>query len=149
MMDKIHDLLCVPLKQIIDERGAVYQYLKSTGDTFRGFGEAYYSKVNTNVVKGWKFHKEIHQHFCVPFGRIKLIAYDCRIDSPSYGAIQEIIIDDRENYQMISMRPEIWYSFQALSEPFALLANIINKPHDPAESLNLPLDNKEIPYVWK
>lgn len=145
----IHDLRLTTLNQIIDERGAVYHYLKSTQETFKGFGEAYYSKINPAVIKGWKLHSLVHQHFCVPFGEIKIVIYDNRENSPTKGLFDEFILNDTNNYNLLSMPPNLWYSFKCLSENFSLLANIIDQLHKPEESKNLPILTNEIPYVWK
>lgn len=146
---KIHDLQLSVLKQIKDERGAVYHYLKSTDTTYNGFGEAYYSKINPAVIKGWKLHYRIHQNFCVPIGTVKIVVFDDRKDSPSKGEFDEIILNDTTNYHLLSMPPGLWYSFKCISDDYALLANIINLAHDPLESITLPLLNSTIPYDWK
>ena len=62
------------LKQFKDKRGAVFHVLKESDKHFIKFGEAYISKVNSDMVKGWKYHKKMHQNFSVPFGKIK---YSC------------------------------------------------------------------------
>lgn len=146
---KIHDLQVLPLKQIRDERGAVYHYLKSSDNSFKGFGEAYYSKINPNVIKGWKLHRRLHQNFCVPFGDVKIVIFDDRIDSPSRGEFDEIVLNDTDSYYLLSMPPGLWYSFKCISGNFSLLANIINEGHDPLESITLSLENNIIPYDWK
>jgi len=145
----IHDLLLTPLKQIGDERGSVFHYLKAKSPSYHGFGEAYYSKVKEGVVKGWKNHTKIYQNFCVPYGRIKLVIYDNRLNSLTLGAMDEIILDDTNNYNLLSMPSGLWYAFKCESPGFSILANIINLQHDPDESLTLPLDTKDIPYEWK
>lgn len=144
----IHDVKYTKLKQIVDNRGAVFHYLKSIDDSYKGFAEAYFSKINYDFVKGWKLHKKTQQNLCVPYGVVKIVLYDERTDSKSYGIIQEIILDDNENYHLLSIPPQIWYSFKALSSPFAVLSNIINHQHDPMESENKDLDNNSIPYDW-
>lgn len=145
----IHDLKLVPLNQIIDERGAVLHYLKSNSELFKGFGEAYFSKINTGVIKGWKLHYRVHQNFCVPFGSVLIVFYDGREDSPTFGAMDEVLLNDLDEYKLLSIPPGIWYSFKCVSDHYALLSNIINATHDPSESRNLPLNNQEIPYEWK
>ena len=147
--NKIHDLELIPLNQIKDDRGAVYHYLRSTNRTFKGFGEAYYSKINSKIIKGWKLHNRIHQNLCVPFGEVKIVVYDDRLHSPSRGFLMEIILNDTNNYQLLSIPPGLWYSFKCISDDFALLANIIDKEHDELESINLPLINSNIPYECK
>lgn len=146
---QILDLRLIKLKQIKDERGAVFHYLKSNNETFKGFGEAYYSKINPNIIKGWKLHHQIHQHFCVPFGAVKIVVFDGRENSDTKGLIDEIILDDNFNYFLLSMPPGLWYSFKCISEHASLLANIIDQPHNVLESITLPLINNMIPYEWE
>lgn len=145
---KIHDLSLVPLKQIIDPRGAVYHYFKADDPNFKGFGEAYFSKINPGVIKGWKYHHELFQHFCVPFGAIEIVVYDGREGSATYGAVDKVLLNDNNNYAKLSMPPKLWYSFKCVSEGFSLLANIIDKAHRPDESEVLSLDTNIIPYEW-
>lgn len=145
----IHDLKLIQLKQIVDERGAVLHYLKADLEEFKGFGEAYFSKINADVVKGWKYHHRVHQNFCVPFGTVMIVVYDNRETSPTFGAIDEIILNDNEEYQLLSMPPCLWYSFKCISNSHSLLSNIVNEVHDPLESKSLPLNNHDIPYEWK
>lgn len=145
----IAGLNLTPLKQIGDERGAVFHFLKSDSSNFKNFGEAYFSKINEGVVKGWKYHKLAEQNFCVPFGAVKIVVYDNRPHSATQGNVQEILLDDKENYQLLSMPACLWYSFKSVSKDYSLLANIINITHSPEESMTLPLGTTEIPYEWK
>ena len=145
----IDGVILTPLKLISDERGAVLHFLRSDSSNFKRFGEAYFSLINHNVVKGWKKHKVINQNFCVPHGIIKIVIYDNRKDSVTKGIIQEIILDNNLNYKLLSMPPDLWYSFKGVGNDYSLLANIIDNPHTNEESENLPLFTKLIPYEWK
>lgn len=144
----IKDLVLTPLKQISDDRGAVFHFLKSDSSNFKNFGEAYFSKINVGVIKGWKLHTIAEQNFCVPYGAVKIIVFDNRLNSSTRGVIQEIILNDFDNYFLLSMPAGLWYSFKCISNEAAILANIINIIHSPTEALSLPLETKEIPYEW-
>jgi dTDP-4-dehydrorhamnose 3,5-epimerase len=144
----ITDLIVTPLKQISDERGAVFHFLKSDSSSYKNFGEAYFSKINEGVVKGWKLHFLAQQNFCVPYGVVKLVIFDNRKGSETKGLIQEIIIDDSSNYNLVSFPSNLYYSFKCLSKDFAILANISSEIHDPKESIILPHNNDLINYQW-
>jgi len=144
----IEGVVLTPLKQIKDERGAVFHVMKSSEKQFNKFGEAYFSKINNNVIKGWKFHKEMKQNFCVPFGKLKLVLFDNRENSKSKGLINEIILDDSKNYKRVTIPKNIWYSFKCHSDPYCLLLNISNIEHDPLESKTLDINSTKIPYSW-
>jgi dTDP-4-dehydrorhamnose 3,5-epimerase len=151
MGNKITNIQGVSLRkltQLHDERGAVYHYLKTTSPEFAGFGEIYYSKILSNIVKGWKMHKESIQNFCVPYGVLKIVLVDNRKDSPTVGTINEIILNDSDQYYLLTIPPNIWYSFKSLSPDFTLLSNFINIEHNPSEGENLPLNSPKIKYEW-
>ena len=50
----IKDVVVTSLKQIHDDRGAVFHVLKKSENQLDSFGEVYFSKINFNIVKGWK-----------------------------------------------------------------------------------------------
>ncbi len=137
-----------PLKVFPDERGKVMHMLRSDAPFFEEFGEVYFSLVNANIVKGWKQHKKMTQHFAVPIGNMKIVFYDDRKESPTYKKIQEVSIGE-DNYQLIKVPPMIWYAFGALNNKKALLTNCADMPHDPEESATLELSDKTIPYSWE
>ena len=136
------------LKQIEDERGAVLHMMRSDSSFFSKFGEVYFSIVNPKVVKAWKCHKKMSQHFAVPIGRIKLILFDNRSGLPESAVVEEIILGRPDKYYMVCIPPMIWYGFQGISETLSLLANCSDMPHDPKESEQLPISNSHIHYNW-
>ena len=145
---EIIDLKLTSLKQIFDERGAVFHFLRSDSINFKTFGESYFSIVNPSTIKGWKIHTKIYQNFCVPHGAVKFVIFDNRKNSPSKGVIQEVVLDNQVNYFLLSMPPGLWYSFKCISKEASIISNIIDMPHTPDESKSIPLINKEIPYEW-
>ncbi|MDA7931147.1 dTDP-4-dehydrorhamnose 3,5-epimerase family protein [Akkermansiaceae bacterium] len=145
----IEGLRVTSLKQVKDERGAVFHVLKNSDNHFMGFGEAYLSKIYHNVIKGWKCHKEMFQNFSVPYGEVKLVVFDGREESSSYQLVNKFILSPDKNYKLISIPPNLWYGFQSLTGPFSLLLNISDMEHDPEESKSLPLDYFQVHYDWE
>ena len=121
--------------------------IRSTDPHFKKFGEIYFSKTLPGVIKGWKLHKEIFQHMVVPEGKIQIVLYDARKDSGTFGKTQSIQFGE-DNYSMVIVPPNVWYSFKAISNTPAFIANCTTAPHDPKESTTLPLDSNEIPFRW-
>ena len=141
---KIEGLAIKKLKQIIDNRGAVFHFIKNSDNEFYSFGEIYFSKINFNIIKGWKYHKKIVQNICVPYGSVKFVIYDNRINSQTNGKIIEIILNSENDYQLLTLPPCVWYSFKGLSNEYSLICNLISETHDLNESKILPLDNNII-----
>lgn len=143
----IEGVIIQELKQIVDERGKVMHMLRADSPLFTQFGEIYFSVVNPGVVKAWKRHYKMTQHFAVPVGKIKLIIYDNRENSPTLEKI-EILEIGEGNYCLVKIPPMLWYGFQGLSAVPALIANCTNIPHDQNEVERCGLFDKVIPYNW-
>jgi dTDP-4-dehydrorhamnose 3,5-epimerase len=136
-----------PLKQMVDERGAVLHMLRCDSPLFTRFGEIYFSLVLPGVVKAWKRHRRMTQHFAVPVGKIRLVLYDDRDGAP--GQLEEYILGRPDHYALCRIPPLVWYGFQGLADQPSLLANCTDLVHDPAEVENLTASSPIFPYTWK
>jgi dTDP-4-dehydrorhamnose 3,5-epimerase len=149
LQSEIAGVVIQPLKQMVDQRGAVLHMMRADSPLFQGFGEIYFSLVRPGVVKAWKRHLQITQHFAVPVGKIRLVLYDDRPTAPSRGRLEEYVLGRPEYYCLIRIPPLLWYGFQGLGTAPSLVANLTDYVHDPQESEGLPPDSAAIPYGWK
>ena len=143
----IEGVQVIPLRRIPDERGAVCHMLKCTAAHFLQFGEIYFSNVYRGVVKGWHQHHEMTLNYACIYGRIKLVLYDDRENSPTRGTLMEIFLG-AENYALVIIPPEVWNGFKGMSAPYAIVANCCTHPHDPSRSTRLDPFQNHIPYDW-
>lgn len=111
-------------------------------------GEVYFSETEAGRVKAWKCHTRQTQRFAVPWGRLKIVLYDDRADSPSFGRLEEHILGRPDAYRLLCIPPLVWYGFAALGDTPALLCNCPDLPHDPAEARRRDADTPDIPYRW-
>ena len=151
-MEGASDILGVviqPLKQMVDERGAVLHMLRCDSPLFTRFGEIYFSLVLPGVVKAWKRHQRMTQHFSVPMGKIRLVLYDDRAGGASRGRLEEHTLGRPDHYALIRIPPLVWYGFQGMADQPCLVANCTDLIHDPAEVENLPASSPIFPYSWK
>ena len=143
----IYGVKVTPLKQLIDERGKVMHMMREDSEVFQRFGEIYFSCTHPGVVKAWHLHKRMTLNYAVIHGKLKVVLYDDRLDSPSKGIVQEIFISP-ENYRLVTVPPLVWNGFKAVGTDTAIVANCATLPHDPQEmDRKSPLD-KSIPYDW-
>jgi len=145
---KIQGVQIFPLNQIADERGAVLHMMRSDAPHFQEFGEIYFSEINPGIVKAWKKHKLMTQNLAVPEGRIRLVIFDDRDNSPSKSIAEEIIVGRPDRYSLVRIPPRLWYGFQGISNMPSLVANCPDLPHDPKEVSRLDSSDKRIPYEW-
>ena len=123
--------------------------LRSDDRNFKHFGEIYFSQVYPKKIKAWHLHKKMTLNYVAVFGKIKLVLYDDRKRSKSYGKIQEIIISER-NHKLISIPPFIWNGFCSVGKEKAILANCSDiQKFDKKEIIRLPHDDPKFPHNWK
>ncbi|RJQ38991.1 MAG: dTDP-4-dehydrorhamnose 3,5-epimerase [Dehalococcoidia bacterium] len=143
----IEGVKVIPLRRIPDERGTIFHMLRATDSHFQKFGEIYFSTIYKDVIKGWHQHREMTLSYACIFGRIKLVLYDERKESPTKGSLVEIFLG-QDSYSLVVIPPEVWNGFKGMSEPYAMVANCCTHVHDPLRSMRLdPLKN-HIPYDW-
>ena len=88
----IEGVQVIPLKRIPDERGTVFHMLRRTDPHFIEFGEIYFATIYKNVIKGWHKHSEMTLNYACIAGRIKLVIYDDRENSPTQGGLMEVYL---------------------------------------------------------
>ena len=146
-MDKIEGLKVHDLSIFNDERGSLLHILSSKNYPDFIFGECYGSETKPGVIKAWKRHQKISQNFAVILGKIKLVIFDTRKESPSFN--RSFIIElSRENYKLVHVPKGLWYGFQCTSKINGIIINCIDKPYDPLESETRLIKNLPFEYEW-
>lgn len=135
-----------PLKVIANPKGDIFHGIKQSDDGFISFGEAYFSNVNLDEIKGWKKHTRMTLNLIVPVGAINFVIYDNREGSETKGQFEshELSLD---NYQRLTIQPGLWMAFQGVGEGQNMLLNIASIEHDKSESENV--EQEQIPYDWE
>ena len=134
------------MKHIVVPKGDIYHALKSTDDGYVGFGEAYFSQIESGKIKGWKRHNRMALNIVVVAGAIRFVIYDDRANSPTCGLFENVILSPSDNYKRLSIAPGLWMAFQGLGNGVSMLLDIIPEPHDPSEASRKELF--EIPYQF-
>ena len=118
--------------------GDVMHGLKSIDSSFVGFGEAYFSIIDHQSIKGWKRHKRMTLNLIVPTGSVKFVIYDDRIESSSCGEFKVVELS-RDNYNRLTISPMLWLGFQGIGKEENIVLNVASIPHDPEE-----VDKKDV-----
>jgi dTDP-4-dehydrorhamnose 3,5-epimerase len=141
----INGLILTPMRIIDVMGGSVLRVMNTHEESCVGFGEAYFSTVEYNTIRGWKMHKEMTLNLVVPMGSIRFVVYDGRNSSSTFGNFQEFILS-RSNYNRLTIPPGVWVGFQGVGVEDNILLNIANIPHDDNEVDHVPLE--EFDYNW-
>jgi len=132
-------IILTPLKQIHNSKGDIYHAMKKSDDGFDGFGEAYFSTIHKDDIKGWKKHTKMTLNLVVPFGEIEFVIYD--ENTKEFFSVKI----SQNNYQRLTVKSGLWVAFRGIQEN-SMLLNLASIEHDPDEANNV--DISEINYVW-
>lgn len=132
-------VVLTPLKQIHHPKGDIFYAMKKSDDGFDGFGEAYFSTINQDDIKGWKKHTKMTLNLVVPVGEIEFVVYD--ENSKEFFSVKL----SQNNYQRLTVKPNLWMAFRGVGE-YNMLLNLASVEHDPSEAVNKELS--DIPYEW-
>ena len=137
------------LRVIPDERGWLMEMLRSDWEEYEKFGQVYVTAAFPGVVKGWHYHKLQTDHFVCVHGMAKVVLYDRREDSPTYGEVNEFFIGDR-NPCLLKIPPSVVHGFRGTGQDVALIVNVPTQlyNYDNPDEYRLPFDTDEIPYDW-
>ena len=132
-------IILTPLKQIHNPKGNIFHAMKKSDEGFDGFGEAYFSTVNKDDIKGWKQHTKMTLNLVVPVGEIEFVVYNDK--NKEFFSVKL----SHENHQRLTVRPGLWMAFRGVGE-YNMLLNLASIEHDPSEAVNI--DISEIKYDW-
>ena len=143
----IEGVKIIKKKQFIDERGKIMKMLRSDDEEFKKFGEIYFSYTYPGAIKAWHRHKVMTLTYAAVFGKIKLVLYDDRPSSSTYGKIDEIFLSD-ENYFTVTIPPLIWNGFKSIESKTSIIANCTDIPHSENEIERKKFNDPSINYDW-
>ena len=135
----IKDVVITYLNVINTPGGNVMHAMKGSSIGYKGFGEAYFSKIEKGAIKAWKRHKNMTLNLVVPIGEIRFVLFDDR--KVSNNQFQEVVIS-KGNYCRLTVPPMIRMGFQNLSNDSSMLLNIADMEHNPNE-----IDTKSIEQI--
>jgi len=135
----VDGVILTPLKIVNNQKGDIYHAMKKSDDGFDGFGEAYFSSIIKDSVKGWKKHTHMTLNIVVPVGEIEFVVYD-----DLNGNFFSVTLSQK-NYQRLTIKSGYWLAFRGVGENNILL-NLASIEHDSSEVFKAELN--EISYDW-
>ncbi|MEO0108702.1 MAG: dTDP-4-dehydrorhamnose 3,5-epimerase family protein [candidate division WOR-3 bacterium] len=138
------------LRLIPDERGYLMELLRADDEIFEKFGQVYVSVVYPGVVKGWHYHKNQTDHIAVVKGMAKLVLYDRREASPTFGQVREFFIGEL-NPTLVKVPPLVLHGMKGIgTEP----AYFINCPtevynYEKPDEYRVDPNDSSVPYDWR
>ena len=141
----LNEICVTPLKRISVTGGDVLHAMKKSDEGFEGFGEAYFSTINKNEIKGWKKHLKMTMNIFVPVGEVTFVLFDDRENSNSVNNFFSVTLSP-SNYYRLTVPPGIWHAFKGHNHDLNLILDIADMEHQPDEIIRIDLD--KISFNW-
>jgi len=137
------------LKPIADERGWLMEILRSDWEEYDRFGQVYLTSCYPGVVKAWHYHKNQTDHFVCIRGMAKVVLYDSREGSSTFGQVNEFFMGER-NSVLLKIPPLVYHGFKGIGKEESWIINVPTERYNYKEpdEYRLPFDSKDIPYDW-
>ena len=146
-MDQINieGVLLTPLKKIPHPKGNIFHAMKRNDPGFSAFGEAYFTEINFNEIKGWNRHQRMTLNLIVPVGKVIFVIHDDRKKSKTKGVFWDIEVSAGA-YRRLTVPPGLWLAFKGKNDGLNLILNLADLEHNSAEVEKLDLEG--FPYDW-
>lgn len=131
----------------VDHRGRVFEVYAGVSDFWQDpVVYCYTFTIRSLQTKGWGLHLEKEDRYTLIHGEVLTVMYDARLDSPTHGVVQKVILTD-QGMRQLRIPTGVWHMNVNLSESEAFLINHPTRVyhHADPDRLLLPWDAPEIP----
>jgi dTDP-4-dehydrorhamnose 3,5-epimerase len=104
-------------------------------------------------VRAWGLHQKSTDRLFVACGLVKIVVFDGRTGSPTFGKFNEITVSDK-NPGLLTIAPLLYHGWKNIGTSEAITINMPDRlyDHDKPDALDLPWDSdaarRLIPYQW-
>jgi dTDP-4-dehydrorhamnose 3,5-epimerase len=146
----IDGVLIKKLKVLADERGRLMEILRTDDEMFSCFGQVYMTTAYPGVVKGWHYHKKQSDNMAVVQGMMKIVLYDGREGSKTFGEVNEFFAGVH-NPILVHIPPLVFHGFKCTSTEEAIVVNTPTDSYNYREpdEFRVHPHNNDIPYDWQ
>ena len=118
------------LKKIKSSEGSIIKFINKNSKYFLKFGEVYFSTINHNVEKKWRYHYKMHLNIFVLKGKIKFYFYD---KNKKLKNLPKYLTCSEKDPVCLSIPPKIWFKFKGIGKEENMLVNFSNIVHSDDE----------------
>ena len=138
------------LRVIPDERGRVMEILRRDDEVFEKFGQVYMTTSYPGVIKGWHYHDLQDDNMTVVKGMMKVVLYDGRKDSPTYGEVNEFFVGEH-NPMLVHIPKGVYHGWKNIGTEEAIVVNTVTEPYnyENPDEHRVAYDDPNIPYDWE
>jgi dTDP-4-dehydrorhamnose 3,5-epimerase len=134
-----------------DERGTLCEILNSAWGVHPApLVSVYQFTIRPGKVKGWHVHRLHDDRIFISRGEVRVVLYDSREDSPTFGLVNEIFRSALDRDLMV-IPIGVYHAHQNCGTEDALFISMPTRAYDHADPdvYRLPVHNDVIPYRFE
>jgi dTDP-4-dehydrorhamnose 3,5-epimerase len=131
----------------VDHRGRVFEVFPGESEFWADpVVYCYAFTVRPMQTKGWGLHLEKDDRYTLIDGELLTILYDARLDSPTHGQVQKVVLSAQGARQLL-IPTGVWHMNVNVADREALLINHPTKVyvHEQPDRLMLPWNTSALP----
>jgi dTDP-4-dehydrorhamnose 3,5-epimerase len=118
------------LKVYSDDRGNLFEMLRSDDKEFKTFGQVYLVEDRIPfTIRAFHKHFKLWDHFCITHGSGKFVFFEGDFPAVENKIKPEIIVLDSRRPKLISVPPNIWHGWMSL-EADTQMVSIASDPYN-------------------
>ena len=145
----INDVKLREVKNVIKNRGGTLtEVFRNDWGLDQGTVDQVFQNVlNPGQITGWHAHLKTTDRIFINLGVMKVVLFDARKDSSSFGMINEFMMGDIRPGLLI-VPPGIWHAVQNIDHKPSSILNLVDHAYQYTgpDHFRLPIDSPKIPY---
>lgn len=151
LQERIAGVAIKEIRSVCKTNGYVTEiYRTDWGIDERAVDQVFQVVMNPGAVEAWHMHGSTTDRFFAATGRVAVVLYDARPESPTRGMVNELRIGV-ERPTLVSVPPGIWHGVQNIGAVPAVLINLVDQAYiyEAPDHWGLPADTDQIPYRFR
>lgn len=141
---------CIEIKPVLTEYGHLTEVFRTEWlADCPTIDQVFVSTMHPGQISAWHAHGRTTDRLFAVTGQFRVVLYDARIDSPTYGLLSEYKIG-AQRPMLIVIPPKVWHGVQNYGSDIAVLLNAVDYAYkyDDPDHWRVPLDSSDIPYTF-
>ncbi|MBC7802416.1 MAG: dTDP-4-dehydrorhamnose 3,5-epimerase family protein [Candidatus Parcubacteria bacterium] len=115
-----------------------------------GVDQVFFSAFDAGGVSGWHAHALTTDRLFVAQGRMEIVLFDSRQESPTHGEVNRFRLGTARP-ALVSVPPGIWHAVRNGGGQPAVLINIVDRAYqyEQPDHYRLPLETDQIPFRFE
>jgi dTDP-4-dehydrorhamnose 3,5-epimerase len=150
----IHGVQFRPTRPVPHEDGHVTEVARASWEILGGpLVQVHITTTLPGRIRAWGLHQAVTDRLFVVAGLVKIVIFDGRNASPTFGQVNEFLVSESSPGLLI-VPPALYHGWKNIGVDAAIVINMPDTMynHDAPDALDLPWDSEPaqriVPYTW-